>query len=243
MPDTPTSDARRRRRRGRGRPNPNNSNNNSNSSTPSSYFQKQPKQTGLQKFLSVISFGLLGKPTPKPRQQQQSAPPVRFEGGNRPERGERGERSERPERRGERGERGERSERPDRGERPQREPRAPREPRPAPTPAEVTSERLYVGNLSYDATEGDLFELFNGVGKVQNAEVVVNNRTQRSKGFAFVTMASTDEAKRAVAELNGKDFMGRALQISGAKPVSPDRDSHKESDDATSADDAATAEE
>lgn len=108
----------------------------------------------------------------------------------------------------------------------------------------MTTERLYVGNLSYDASEGDLFELFNGVGKVQNAEVVVNNRTQRSKGFAFVTMATTDEAKRAVAELNGKDFMGRALQISGAKPVSPDRadgSSNSESDDATSADNAAAA--
>lgn len=215
MPDTPTSDARRRRRRGRGRPN--NSNNNSNSPTPSSYFQKQPKQTGLQKFLSVISFGLLGQPKPKQKSKQASAPPVRFEGGNRADRGER------PERRNERGERNEKSERGersgDRSERPQREPRAPREPRPAPVPAEVTSGRLYVGNLSYDATEGDLFELFNGVGKVQNAEVVVNNRTQRSKGFAFVTMATIDEAKRAVAELNNKDFMGRSLQISGAKPV------------------------
>ena len=85
----------------------------------------------------------------------------------------------------------------------------------------MTSGRLYVGNLSYDATEGDLFELFNGVGKVQNAEVVINSRTERSKGFAFITMAGIEEAKRAVAELNGKDFMGRALQISGAKPQQP----------------------
>ena len=83
-----------------------------------------------------------------------------------------------------------------------------------------------MGNLSYDATESDLFELFNGVGKVHNAEVVVNSRTQRSKGFAFVTMASVEEAKRAVAELHGKDFMGRPLQLSGAKPMAArgDRD-------------------
>lgn len=101
--------------------------------------------------------------------------------------------------------------------RPQREPR-PRRETPSVNPAEITTERLYVGNLSYDATESDLFELFNGVGGVRNAEVVVNSRTQRSKGFAFVTMSSVDEARRAVAELSGKDFMGRPLQLSGAKP-------------------------
>jgi RNA recognition motif-containing protein len=87
----------------------------------------------------------------------------------------------------------------------------------------VSTERLYVGNLSYDATESDLFELFNGVGAVRNAEVVINSRTQRSKGFAFVTMSSLEESKRAVAELHGKDFMGRPLQISGAKPLGSDQ--------------------
>jgi RNA recognition motif-containing protein len=92
----------------------------------------------------------------------------------------------------------------------------------------VTTERLYVGNLSYDATESDLFELFNGVGQVRNAEVVVNNHTQRSKGFAFVTMATVDEARRAVAELHGKEFMGRPLQVNGAKPFSKDRPERRE---------------
>ena len=91
-----------------------------------------------------------------------------------------------------------------------------------------TTERLYVGNLSYDATESDLFELFNGVGAVKNAEVVVNSRTQRSKGFAFVTMGTVEEARRAVQELSSKDFMGRPLQLSGAKPNtrSDDADAH-----------------
>jgi RNA recognition motif-containing protein len=46
----------------------------------------------------------------------------------------------------------------------------------------------------------------------------VHSRTQRSKGFAFVTMATIEEARRAVGELSGKEFMGRPLQISGAKP-------------------------
>ena len=74
-----------------------------------------------------------------------------------------------------------------------------------------------MGNLSYDATESDLFELFNGVGSVRNAEVVSHKRTQRSKGFAFVHMQSLDEAKRAVDELHDKDFMGRKLVVSGAR--------------------------
>jgi len=85
-----------------------------------------------------------------------------------------------------------------------------------------------VGNLSYDASESDLFELFNGVGGVRNAEVVVNNRTQRSKGFAFITMGSVEEARRAVTELHGKEFMGRPLQLSGAKPIGSDRDQRDE---------------
>lgn len=93
------------------------------------------------------------------------------------------------------------------------------QPRPArkPESVEVTTPRLYVGNLSFDATESDLFELFNGVGQVQNAEVVTYKHNQRSKGFAFVQMLTVDEARRAVAELHDKEFLGRKLVVSGAK--------------------------
>jgi RNA recognition motif-containing protein len=86
-----------------------------------------------------------------------------------------------------------------------------------PEAVEVTTPRLYVGNLSFDATESDLFELFNGVGHVQNAEVVSYRHNQRSKGFAFVQMQTVDEAKRAVQELHDKEFLGRKLVVSGAK--------------------------
>ena len=86
-----------------------------------------------------------------------------------------------------------------------------------PESVEVTSPRLYVGNLSFDATESDLFELFNGVGAVQNAEVVTYKHNQRSKGFAFVQMLTVEEAKRAVQELHDKEFLGRKLVVSGAK--------------------------
>ena len=98
-----------------------------------------------------------------------------------------------------------------------REGEQPSRPARKPEPVEVTSPRLYVGNLSFDATESDLFELFNGVGHVQNAEIVTYRHNQRSKGFAFVQMQTVDEAKRAVEELHDKEFLGRKLVVSGAK--------------------------
>ena len=97
--------------------------------------------------------------------------------------------------------------------RPERPERAARKPESV----EVTTARLYVGNLSFEATESDLFELFNGVGQVQNAEVVTYKHNQRSKGFAFVQMNTVEEAQRAVTELHDKEFLGRKLLVSGAK--------------------------
>ncbi|MBV9645269.1 MAG: hypothetical protein JO334_17045 [Verrucomicrobia bacterium] len=88
---------------------------------------------------------------------------------------------------------------------------------------EVTSPKLYVGNLSFDATESDLFQLFNGVGQVKNAEIVSHKYTQRSKGFAFVQMTTIEEARRAVQELHDKEFLGRKLVVSGAKTPDMER--------------------
>lgn len=82
---------------------------------------------------------------------------------------------------------------------------------------EVTSPRLYVGNLDYSTGEAELEELFKGVGHVRSAEVVTNPRTQQSKGFAFVEMGSIDEARRAVGTLDDQEFMGRRLIVSGAR--------------------------
>ena len=86
---------------------------------------------------------------------------------------------------------------------------------------EVTSGRLYVGNLSFDASDSDLLELFGGIGKVSKAEVVYHSKTQRSKGYAFVEFLSMDDAKRAVEELHDKEYMGRKLLVSGAKRSRP----------------------
>jgi len=104
----------------------------------------------------------------------------------------------------------------------------------SPEVVEVTSPRLYVGNLSFDASESDLFDLFNGVGSVQNVEVVVNRHTMRSKGFAFVQMQSTEEAKRAVDELHNKEYMGRKLVVSGAKALEERRSERAEQTEAPS---------
>lgn len=92
-----------------------------------------------------------------------------------------------------------------------------------PEHVEVTSPRLYIGNLSFDATESDLFELFSGIGQVQNVELVANRDTHRSKGFGFVQMTLLDEAKRAVKELHDKEYMGRKLVVSGAKELPENR--------------------
>ena len=115
--------------------------------------------------------------------------------------------------------------------------RAPRADRPEgftprqsrkPERIEVNTPRVYVGNLSFDATESDLQELFSGIGSVQNVEIVANRETHRSKGFGFVQLTTIDEAKRAVSELHDKEYMGRKMVVSGAKAVAESRSERSE---------------
>ncbi|MDB6079499.1 MAG: rna recognition motif domain [Akkermansiaceae bacterium] len=82
---------------------------------------------------------------------------------------------------------------------------------------EVGSPRIYLGNLSYDASEEDLKDLFKGIGTVRRVEVVYNRRTHKSKGYGFVDMLNMEEAKRSVEVLHDQFFMGRKLVVSGAK--------------------------
>lgn len=122
-------------------------------------------------------------------------------------------------------------------DKPQRAPRAegsPSRQSRKPERIEVTTPRVYVGNLSFDATESDLLELFSGIGSVQNVEIVANRDTHRSKGFGFVQLATVDEAKRAVAELHDKEYMGRKMVVSGAKAVAESRSERSERRDAAS---------
>ena len=79
-------------------------------------------------------------------------------------------------------------------------------------------KKLYVGNLSYDVTDGDLEQLFGQHGSVQSAQVIQDKMTGRSKGFGFVEMGSDQEAQTAINALNGKDYSGRPLTVNEAKP-------------------------
>lgn len=76
--------------------------------------------------------------------------------------------------------------------------------------------RLYVGNLSYEATESELEDLFKGFGHVRSVEVIYNPRTYKSKGYAFVEMVHMEDAKRAAEVLHGQPFMGREMMVSAA---------------------------
>src|SRR5258705_10570051 len=78
--------------------------------------------------------------------------------------------------------------------------------------------KLYVGNLSFRATSEELREAFAAVGTVESASVIEDRETGRSRGFAFVEMATPEEAAAAIEAFNGKDFGGRNLTVNEAKP-------------------------
>jgi len=78
--------------------------------------------------------------------------------------------------------------------------------------------KLYVGNLSFRTTSEELRDAFAAVGTVESASVIEDRETGRSRGFAFVEMASPEEAAAAIEAFNGKDFGGRNLTVNEAKP-------------------------
>jgi RNA recognition motif-containing protein len=78
--------------------------------------------------------------------------------------------------------------------------------------------RLYVGNLPYSTTEDQLTELFSRAGKVDNVRVMRDMATGRARGFAFVEMASDDDAQKAISELHEHQMDGRALVVNEARP-------------------------
>ena len=78
--------------------------------------------------------------------------------------------------------------------------------------------KLYVGNLSFRTTADELRDAFASVGTVESASVIEDRDTGRSRGFAFVEMATAEEAAAAIEQFNGKDFGGRNLTVNEAKP-------------------------
>ena len=78
--------------------------------------------------------------------------------------------------------------------------------------------KLYVGNLSFDATEMDLQDLFAEAGSVTETALMQDKFTGKSRGFAFVTMSSDEEAQKAISLFHGKDLHGRPLTVNEARP-------------------------
>ena len=77
---------------------------------------------------------------------------------------------------------------------------------------------IYVGNLSYQASEDDLREAFGAHGTVTSVSIIMDRATGQSRGFGFVEMASKAEGEAAIESLNGKELRGRALRINEARP-------------------------
>lgn len=82
---------------------------------------------------------------------------------------------------------------------------------------------IYVGNLPYNTTDDELQTLFSQFGNVERAQVIMDRETGRSRGFGFVEMPESDEGQRAIEELNGREYGGRALTVNEARPRSDDR--------------------
>lgn len=78
--------------------------------------------------------------------------------------------------------------------------------------------KLFVGSLSYQATDDDLNAAFAAVGQVVSAKVIMDRETGRSKGFGFVEMATEEDAQKAIKELNGKEVSGRPIVVNEARP-------------------------
>ena len=78
--------------------------------------------------------------------------------------------------------------------------------------------RLFVGNLSFKTTEGELETLFAESGSVSSVTIIMDRFSGRSRGFGFIEMGSEEEAQAAIERLNGYEFEGRALTVNEAKP-------------------------
>jgi RNA recognition motif-containing protein len=80
------------------------------------------------------------------------------------------------------------------------------------------SNKLFVGNLSFNATENTLNDAFAAFGTVTETNLMMDRETGRPRGFGFITMSSAEEAQKAIEGMNGKEMDGRALTVNVAKP-------------------------
>jgi cold-inducible RNA-binding protein len=79
-------------------------------------------------------------------------------------------------------------------------------------------KNIFVGNLSFGATEGAVRSMFEAYGTVERVSIVTDRDTGQARGFGFVEMSGDAEAERAISELNGRDLDGRALNVNEARP-------------------------
>ena len=77
---------------------------------------------------------------------------------------------------------------------------------------------IYVGNLSFDASEEDLQKLFSGFGQVSSVTIVKDKYSGQPRGFGFIEMPEHSEAQAAIENLNGKELLGRSINVSEARP-------------------------
>jgi len=83
--------------------------------------------------------------------------------------------------------------------------------------------KVYVGNLPFSVDDEKMKELFSSYGEVEEATVIKDKFSNRSKGFGFVTFKEDAAAKKAISEMNDKEIEGRKLKVNEAKPMDPDR--------------------
>lgn len=82
-------------------------------------------------------------------------------------------------------------------------------------------KKIYVGNISFKASEEDMKGLFAEYGEIESVKLVTDAQTGRPRGFGFIEMATEEDAQRAVSATNGKLFMGRTLTVSEARAQQP----------------------
>lgn len=88
-------------------------------------------------------------------------------------------------------------------------------------------KKIYIGNLEYGVTDGDLKGLFEekGIGNVEDIKIITDKYTGKSKGFAFAEFSTEEDAQKAIDALNGHELNGRALKVNKAQKMKPRRDS------------------
>jgi RNA recognition motif-containing protein len=96
---------------------------------------------------------------------------------------------------------------------------------PKPAPHEVSQTinyfqhmNIYVGNLDYEVNETDLKDIFEEFGTIRETKVIYDKFSGRSKGFGFVTMDNSEEANKAMKELNGSELENRTMVVNEARP-------------------------